>query len=225
LLREEDRKKAGLDLKKYWSGGISPGDWREIIQRCSKVFKGYRNAPLADTIQRLKIGTEQRGFGLDIQGLIKAKNDYKHDRGATDLEDIARASDGLQEKLRRCIEALAFFTDYPVLQVEGIDRSGDVFRVNCLRCIGDRRNPSLEQIVSERPREKGMYLDLGGEDWLPLYPFILSRAYPDGRDRETYFIDAWDTRKGVARMKGFDSGGTNLDEGVAQTLATWPDGS
>ncbi len=79
LLREEDRKEAGLDLKKYWSGGISPGDWREIVRRCSKVFAGYKDVSLARAIQRLKIGSEQKGFGRDVIGLIRAKNDFKHE--------------------------------------------------------------------------------------------------------------------------------------------------
>jgi hypothetical protein len=46
------------------------------------------------------------------------KNDYKHDRGPTVLEDIAEASQGVQERLRRCMEKLAFFGDYPMRQVE-----------------------------------------------------------------------------------------------------------
>lgn len=226
LLKNEDRTKAGIDLKRLWSGGISPGDWREIIQRCSKVFAGYRNVPLAENIQRLKISTEQKGFGLDVYELIKAKNDYKHDRGPTDLEDIANASDEAQVRLRRCMEALTFFTDFQVHQVEGIDRGGDTFSVECLRFVGDRPDLPLEEIVlRERPREKGLFLDLGAGNWLSLYPFILSKASSDGEVRETYFVDAWNTKKGVARMKGFDSGGTIFDEEVAETLAKWPEGS
>ena len=42
LLREEDRERADLDLKKKWSGGISPGDWKEIVQKCSSVFRLQR---------------------------------------------------------------------------------------------------------------------------------------------------------------------------------------
>jgi len=58
LLKQEDRERSGLDLKKYWSGGISPGDWREMVGRCSKVFADYRDIPLAATIQKLKILSE-----------------------------------------------------------------------------------------------------------------------------------------------------------------------
>ncbi|HZY64495.1 MAG TPA: hypothetical protein VFE21_01270 [Rubrobacteraceae bacterium] len=60
LLKEEDRKRAGLELRKKWSGGISPGDWKDIVQKCSKVFAGYRDVSLAAAIRRLKIGTEQK---------------------------------------------------------------------------------------------------------------------------------------------------------------------
>jgi hypothetical protein len=174
----------------------------------------------------LKISTEQKGFGLDVYELIKAKNDYKHDRGPTNLEDIANASDEAQARLRRCMEALSFFTDYRVLQVEGIDRRGDVFSVKCMCYVGDRPDLPLEEIVlRERPREKGLFLDLGAENWLPLYPFMLSHASSDSDVREIYFVDAWNTKKGVARMKGFDSGDTTLDREVAETLAKWPDSS
>ncbi len=80
LLKNEDRGKTGLDLEKYWRGGISPGDWRDVLGKCSKVFAGYRDVPLATAIYKLKILSENKGFGKDVIELIRAKNDYKHDR-------------------------------------------------------------------------------------------------------------------------------------------------
>jgi hypothetical protein len=124
------------------------------------------------------------------------------------------------------MEALSFFADYQIRQVKGIDRGSDAFSVECLRFVGDRPDLPLEEMVlRERPREKGLFLDLGAGNWLPLYPFILSKASSDGEVRGIYFVDAWNTKKGVARMKGFDSGGTIVDEKVAETLAKWPEGS
>lgn len=41
---------------------------------------------------------------------------------------------------------------------------------------------------------------------------------------ETYFIDAWDTKKGIARLKSFENGRTIPDEGVAGALAEWSGG-
>ncbi len=223
LLREEDRAKADIDLKRLWSGGISPGDWKEIVQRCSKVFARYRDVPLALAIQKLKIGSEQKGFGRDIIGLIRAKNDYKHDRGPFGLEDIESASNEVQERLRRCIEALSFFADYPMRRVEecSVDR-GDGFLLKCSRHVGDHLDLPQEEVVLHKGlREGGLFLDLGGEDWVPLYPFIVLTTCLDCEARETYFIDAWDRRKNTARMKSFEHGHTTSNSEVSDSLAEW----
>ena len=86
LLKVEDREEADVDLAGYWRGGISPGDWRDIVRRCSKIFARY-DEPLARAIYGLKIRSEDKGFGRDVGALIRAKNDFKHDRGPKTLED------------------------------------------------------------------------------------------------------------------------------------------
>lgn len=96
--------------------------------------------------------------------------------------------------------------------------------VMCLRYVGDRPNLQREEVVlQERPRGTGLFLDLGGENWVPLYPFILPTASSDGEVREICFIDAWDTKKGVARIKSFERGGTIFNGEVAAALAKWSD--
>ncbi len=76
LLQEEDQKEADIDLKGYWRSGISPGDWRDIIGRCSKVFEAYEGSPLALEISRLNIHSEkkkkEKEFGQDIAKLIQS---------------------------------------------------------------------------------------------------------------------------------------------------------
>ena len=199
LLKEEDREKAGLDLKKYWSGGISPGDWREIVGRCSKVFADYRGIPLAATIQKLKILSERKGFGRDVIGLVRAKNDYKHDRGPSSLEDVMIASDEVQAMLRRCMEALAFFAESPMRREEGSDTDHN----------GESQGGALS-------------LDMG-ENLVPLFPFIVPMVCPRCEIRETYFVDAWDTKRGTARMKSFERGHTMNNAEVSEALTEWGD--
>ncbi len=186
LLREEDREKAGIDPKKYWAGGISPGDWKEIVGRCSKVFSEYRDVPLAAAIRRLKILSENKGFGRDVIGLIRAKNDYKHDRGPFGLEDMMSASDELQERLRRCMEALTFFTDHPIRRVENLDadNSDDGVVLRCSRYMGDHPDFSQEEVIlPEGLRTGDLFLDPGNGDWTPLHPFIVLMTPPAPRGR------------------------------------------
>ena len=223
LLREEHHREANVELGEYWRSGISPGDWKEIVARCSKVFAAYDD-PLAQAISKLNIRSEKKGFGADVIALIRAKNDYKHDRGPVVLEDIATASREVQDRLRRCMGALAFFAEYPMRQVLDfdVDRSGDEFSLKCLRYMGDHPSFPQEELVFHKGLRKGdLYLDLGNQDWVPLYPFILPMTCSHCKARETYFIDIWDQRRDTALMKSFERGHTMSNSGVSQALASW----
>lgn len=224
LLRNQDRDKAEIDPAQYWLSGISPGDWKDIIGRCSKVFASYEDNPLALAISRLSIRSEKKGFGKDVATLIRTKNDYKHDRGPIVLEDIADAARETQERLKRCMEPLAFFVEYPIRQVEDLkaSRSGDEYLLKCLRYTGDHPSFPQEDVVFHRGLPEGdLYLDLGNESWVSLYPFIVTMNCAHCKAKETYFIDMWDQRRGTARMKSFERGHTMSNPEVSDALARW----
>lgn len=224
LLRNQDRDKAEIDPAQYWLSGISPGDWKDIIGRCSKVFAAYEDNPLALAISRLSIRSEKKGFGKDVATLIRAKNDYKHDRGPVILEDIADAARETQERLKRCMEPLAFFIDHPIRQVEDlkVNRSGDEYLLKCLRYTGDHPSFPQEDVVFHRGLPEGdLYLELGNQSWVSLYPFIVTMNCAHCKAKETYFIDMWDQRRGTARMKSFERGHTMSNPEVSDALATW----
>ena len=73
--------------------------------------------------------------------------------------------------------------------------------------------------VSKRT-EAVLYLETDGRERLALYPFVVSGA-EIGSGAETYFVDAWDTRKGVARMKSFESGDTVSAPEISEALWSW----
>lgn len=226
LVREQDREKAGIDPKKFWTTGISPGDWKEIVGHCSKVFAGYGDDPLALAIKGVNIRSEKKemSFGANIMALIKAKNDFKHDRGPVVLEEIAEASEDVQDRLRRCMEALAFSTAYPIRQVEDYDvaRRGGGVVLKCLRYMGDHPSFPQEEIPFHQALPRGdLFMDLGQRGWTPLFPFITTMTCAHCKARETYFIDAWDTRRGTARMKSFERGHTMLGKEVSEALSEW----
>ena len=187
-----------IDLNEYWRSGLSPGDWRDIVGRCSKVFSAYGDNPLALSISRLNIRSERRGFGQDVAKLIRAKNDYKHDRGPTMVEDIAKASQEVQERLRQCMEKLSFFSDYPIRRVEdfNVSRSGDQFFLKCLRFMEDHPSFPQEEVVFHKGLPRGdLFMDLDGQGWVSLYPFIVTMTCLHCRAKETYFIDLWNPER------------------------------
>jgi hypothetical protein len=222
ILDDEDYGRAQLDLKVPWQGGISFGAWKLIIQRCAKVFRSYRDNPLAPEIWGLNIGAESKGFGADVAALIRARNDFHHGRGPVMEEDVADASDEAGERLRRCMEALSFFTEYPIRLVQDfdVDRRSDDFLLKCLRLEGDGPGFLQEKVSFHKPLPRGeLTLDLGGGNWAQLYPFVVASNCHHCRYRETYFIDRWNDRKGTVVLKSFERGHTEEKEEIAGALS------
>lgn len=136
---------------------------------------------------------------------------------------LVRNSQVVQETLKRCMEALAFLTDYAIRQVEDVKVSprGDEFLLKCLRYTGDHPSFPQEDVVFHRGlTERDLYLDLGRQNWVPLYPFIATLNCSHCKVKETYFIDMWDQRRGTARMKSFERGHTRSDSQISDALAT-----
>lgn len=226
ILLPQDFTQAKVDPKHYWLTGVSPGDWKEMVAESSKVFADYEDNSLALSIKSLGIRSEkkQQSFGANVAALIKAKNDYKHDRGPVVLEDIADASREVQGRLKLCMEALEFSTNYPIRQVEDFDvaRRGGGVILKCLRYTGDHPSFPQEEIPYERALPRGdLFLDQGQHGWTPLFPFMTTMTCSHCKARETYFIDAWDTKRGVARMKSFERGHTTISSEVSEALAEY----
>jgi hypothetical protein len=139
LLQRKDFEEAEIDVREYWQGGISPGDWRAISARTSKIFSTYKDAPLAAAINGLNIGSEKRGFGPIAKLLIESLNDHKHHRGPSLDEDYVRASKDVGTALIGAMERISFFTEYPIRQIQDINprRNSEKVDLKCLRYTGD----------------------------------------------------------------------------------------
>ena len=174
-------------------------------------------------IHRLNIGSEKKSFGADVAALISTRNNYHHGRGPLIEEEIASASNEAQERLQRCMEALSFLTQYPIRLVQDfdVDRRSEEFLLKCLRLAGDGPGFSQEKVLFPRTFPNGdLLLDLGHQNWVPLYPFIEASNCPRCGYRETYFIDRWNDSKGIALMKSFERGHTEERRDVSDHLAT-----
>ncbi len=222
MLEREDYERAQIDVKVPWQGGISMGGWKLLAQRSAKVFQTYQDHPLAAAIHKLKIGTETKGFGADVAALIRARNDFHHGRGPLMEEDFVAASDEAQERLQRCMDALSFFTRFPIRLVQDfdVDRRNDDFVLKCLRLEGDGPGFMQEKVSRPQALPRGdLVLDLGDGRWAQLYPFVVASNCPHCRYRETYFVDRWDDRKGTVLMKSFERGHAEEKREISKVLA------
>lgn len=220
LLDTRTYDKAGIDLSLLWRGGMSFGRWKTLVQLNSKAFRATDH-PLESSIRKLKIGSEKNGFGADVARLISMRNDYHHGRGPFVEEDVAAASDEAQDRLERCMESLSFLAGYPIRLIQDfdVDRNGDRFSLKCLRLVGDGPGFPQEGIEVSRALPRGdLALDKGDGEWISLYPFLVASNCPRCRHRETYFIDGWDHRKGLAFMKSFERGHLEERSNVSEAL-------
>lgn len=208
LLETQEYEEAKVDLTKASRGGISFGTWKLITQLSTKVLR-HKDHPLASAICRLNIGSEKKDFGADVAALISARNDFHHGRGPLTEEEIATASNNAQERLQRCMKALSFLADHPVRLVQDfeLDRRSGQFWLKCLRLTGDGPGFTQERVRSPEAVPKGdLLLELGPQNWRPLYPFILASNCSRCQHRETYFIDQWKGEKNTTLMKSFERG-------------------
>jgi hypothetical protein len=225
LIQPSDRRSVGLDVRGVWDGGASPGHWRDIVGRCCNVLSTYKDHPLASSIVRLNISAQKRGFGADVQKLISAKNDFKHDRGPRTEEEFVTAAQEIQATLDASITALAFFTEYPIRQVvdHDVTRMGEV-RLRCLSFVGDHPGLPQEEVTHRVPLPKrDLYISAAGVGWIPLFPLLVAKNCPRCKTRETFFVDKWDRDKGLASRKSFERGHEEQTDEVVQNMKGWLD--
>jgi hypothetical protein len=225
LIQAADRATVGLDVRDVWDGGASPGHWRDIIAKCCKVLSTYKDHPLASSIVGLHIMTVKRGFGASIEKLITAKNDFKHDRGPRTEEDFESATKDVQQTLDACIKALAFFTEYPIRQVVDFDitRAGEV-KLRCRSFVGDHPGLPQEEITYRTPLTKrDLYIAAAGVGWISLFPLLVARNCRTCKTRETFFLDKWNRKNGIAIRKSFERGHEEETNEVVSNMRGWLD--
>ncbi len=222
LLRQRGYGATGIDLRVPWQGGTSFGGWRFTVQRSATALRRSHDHPLALAIQRVNIGSENKGFRADVAALLKARNDYHHGRGPFVEDDYVDASNEVQERLQRCMKALSFFVLYPIRLVENydVDRRSGHFWLKCLRLVGDGPGLLQKKVVFPGALPKGdLFLYLGNQDWAPLYPFFAASNCLSCLHRETYFIDQWNDRKGTTLMKTFERAHTEERKDISEHLS------
>jgi hypothetical protein len=221
LLDKGEYEEAEIDLRSAWHGGISFGAWKLLVQRSAKVLR-RKDHPLASAISGLNVGSEKKAFGADVAALITARNAFHHGRGPLTEEEIAIASNEAQERLQRCMGALSFLTRYPIHLVHDfdLDRRSGRFLLKGSRLMGDGPGFLQERLIYPRAVPRGdLFLDLGNENWVSLHPFVVASNCPRCRYRETFYIDQWKDKKGVAAMKSFERGHTEERKDVSDSLS------
>ncbi|MCG8586279.1 MAG: hypothetical protein MI757_16350 [Pirellulales bacterium] len=229
LLDEERRnrlpERLGRPLVDSWQGGISPGDWLDLSIHGIESLKEQADTEVARGLAGLEVKSEKKGLGKNLRALIRAKNDFKHDRGPSVETEFRDGCIALCALLSESFEMLAFLKSHPIFLVRDVNprRRGSMADIVLLSCMGNNPGFMTEQRVHPPTLRQGdLYLEAERGTLLPLYPFVIAGMCHQCKNREFYFIDRLDvSRKNtmtpnpsyVAGLKSFDRGHTEqVDE-------------
>jgi hypothetical protein len=213
-------------LSDCWKGGISPGSWQDIAYHSGSSLRGNRAVAAVNSFASIWFrgsGRRASRFTELTQQIVRIKNDHKHDRGPKTPQEYKEAVRSMDKHLRQCLEPLAFFVQYPIRLVRRIDidwRTGQCL-LNTLVYAGD--HPGLRQeraVLSEPLPCDKLYLELGTDQWMPLYPVISVEYCPSCKAHETYFIDRWDGSEQYVELKSFERGHTHQNNDTAKRVGS-----
>ncbi len=198
------------DLKDCIVSGVSAGHWRELIRKCTVAWKGSpaKDIPLARAIMGLRIEQVGKGFGKDIELLIRSRNDFAHHRGPTAESQIERESVKIAELLRDSMDLVSFLCEFPVKIVKAIDvlPSGRI-KMTCLKATGDHPALRQEELYLDRGFPKGqLIVNAGQNQWLSLHPFISQEICSQCGSMEIYLLDKWKYDKNQIQLRSFERG-------------------
>jgi hypothetical protein len=224
LIATQDRASSGINLKTYWQKGISPGDWRDISQKCSQILAAYKANGLAQALHALWNDRRQRNVRDRIELLIRAKNDFKHDRGPKGEEDFKVECAKIQAALDDCMHGLGFFAEYPLRLIRDMSRirGGRDVTLVTLNCMGDHPGFAQDHETYPDPLTKNdLYIEIEKENWTALYPFVVPHNCSQCNHREFYFVDRWPSKSGEATLKSFERGHTFESPEAGEALKGW----
>jgi len=218
-------------LRNYWSGGISPGDWRSLAKETAGLLRGRHDSVLIDNYASLWFkgrGQQESGFAQDTKRLVEIKNDDKHDRGPKTPHDYDESISLTQELLDRILDALSILILHPIRMVQSVDTDWltDKKTIDTLLYVGD--HPGMRPETKDFPRaltKEHLYIELMEDDWAPLYPLISVQYCPSCKMRETYMIDRWERSGKQTVLKSYERGHLrNRDDAARQVgehLESW----
>jgi type I restriction enzyme M protein len=198
------------DLKDFWRGGISPGDWQELGRRSAAAMRGAHDHPAIDAFASLWFqgrGTKESNFAKATKALVAFKNDHKHDRGPRTPQAFERTGRELQETIDMVLKQLSVFIQYQIRLVQDLDVDWQTSKavLSTLLYAGDHPGLRQEQVTGPSLLSKHkLYMVLSEDLWVPLYPLMSVHDCPVCNNRETYSIDRWDGLDKLPVLKSFE---------------------
>lgn len=68
---------------------------------------------------------------------------------------------------------------------------------------------------------RDLYIAAAGVGWIDLFPLLVAKNCRSCKTRETFFLDKWNRKKGIAMRKSFERGHQDETDEVIVNMAGW----
>jgi hypothetical protein len=212
-------------IKEKLSRGLSPGDWRTLLQESCCILRDLKDVPLADDFSAIWFkgtGKRESEFAKNTrQCIVEKLNDFKHGRGPFNAHEYELSGKKQIADINNLLEDLDFVSQCEMVVIDDIDTkwtTGEtIYKASLLK--GD--HPAFETITfgaNKLLTKEKLYLRFNTE-FISLYPF-LSFSYNLQTKRKEIF--SFDKRgNDTLALKSFDSGTSVESEQVYQDFSHW----
>jgi hypothetical protein len=205
------------ELKDAWRGGIALGTWKTLAHATAKELRSNSTTSLGSDYASIWFsGSRQSELDKCVDEVVKIRNDTSHGRGPKTRVEYEEEVERLSERLRTIYKEISFFVNHPLHYVRNLNAPWNArgFEVDSLTYVGDHPGMNSETSVIPHPvTQRVLYIESGGDRWIPLHPVISVQHCPQCKRQETYALDKW-TGEDTYSLKSFERG-HGIDAGDA----------
>lgn len=148
-------------------------------------------------------------------------HDYKHDRGPATGTGMQDKGGELRDALSGALKKISFLIDYPLRYIVDEDAVRNSSRVIVRSLVLRGDHPSWPQDSREFAgllKKNDVYIEVGPDQWVDLFPFVTIQTCSMCKIHETYFIDRCNFDKKKAALKSFERGHTKDSTEIGEAL-------
>ncbi|MFA2954356.1 hypothetical protein [Acinetobacter pittii] len=213
------------ELKNFLLRGISPGDWRKILQLVCSALKDLEENLFIDDFTSLWFkgrGNKETEFAQNtLNHIVRKLNNFKHSRGPVNIHEYKDEGENQKKLLDNILEDLEFLSQCEIILIDNIDTEWSTGNILYTASLLKGDHPAFEKITfstHKRLSKDKLYIRFH-DQFISLYPF-LSCIYNTGTKKvEIFSFDKISDNK--LMLKSFESGTSINSEIVNNDFEYW----
>lgn len=213
-------------LRDALSKGVSPGDWKSLLQSICERLRQVHDCQLATEFTSAWYkgrGSRLSDFALLAERFVVKLNDSKHHRGPSTSDECKVAAKDHQGVIDQALLSIEYISQWKFFICDDLKFNDPSKGFSCSVSLLNGDHPCFEQetlSLDEPLTENHMYISGVGK-MISLYPFISVSYNKSTKRKEIFSLDKGGRKEGYS-LKSFDSGTPMpADDELKKALDHW----